>query len=56
MQESIADAKKIPPADLEIPSKEATCAAAKSKETKEVELVLGDKSKMGRIRATLDPK
>jgi hypothetical protein len=56
MQESIADAKKIPPANLKIPSKEATRAAAKSKETKEVELVPGDKSKMARIRATLDPK
>jgi hypothetical protein len=31
--------KKIPPADLEIPSKEATRAAVKSKETKEVELL-----------------
>jgi hypothetical protein len=56
MQQSIADAKKIPPADLEIPNKEATRAAVKSKKTKEVELVLGDKSKTARIGATLDPK
>jgi hypothetical protein len=28
----------------------------KSKETKEVELVPGDKSKTARIEATLDPK
>jgi hypothetical protein len=56
MQQSITDAKKIPPTDLEIPSKEATRAAAKSKETKEVELVPGDKSKMAHIGATLDPK
>jgi hypothetical protein len=56
MQQSITDAKKIPPADLEILSKEATHAATKSKETKEVELVLGDKTKMARIRATLEPK
>jgi hypothetical protein len=56
MQQSIANAKKIPPADLEIPSKEATRVAAKSKETKEVELVLGDKSKTAHIGATLDPK
>jgi hypothetical protein len=34
MQQSITDAKKIPLADLEIPSKEATHVAAKSKETK----------------------
>jgi hypothetical protein len=56
MQQSIANAKKIPPADLAILGKEATRAAVKSKETKEVELVPGDKSKTARIRATLDPK
>jgi hypothetical protein len=56
LQQSIADAKKIPPTDLEIPGKEATRAAVKSKETKEVVLVLGDKSKTARIGATLDPK
>jgi hypothetical protein len=56
MQQSIVDTKKISPADLEIPSKEATRVAAKSKETKEVELVPGDKSKTAHIRATLDPK
>jgi hypothetical protein len=56
MQQSIADANKIPPADLEILGKEATRAAMKSKETKEVELVPGDKSKMARIGASLDPK
>jgi hypothetical protein len=56
MQQSIADAKKIPPVDLEIPSKEATRDALKSKETKEVELVPGDKSKMARIGAILNPK
>jgi hypothetical protein len=56
MQQSIADAKKIPPTNLEIPGKEATCAAVKSKKTKEVELVPGDKSKTARFGATLDPK
>jgi hypothetical protein len=56
MQQSIADAKKIPPVNLEIPSKEATHAATKSRETKEVELVPGDKSKIARIGAALDPK
>jgi hypothetical protein len=55
MQQSIADAK-IPPADLEIPSKEATRATANTKETKEVKLVLGDKTKMALIGAALDPK
>jgi hypothetical protein len=56
MQQSITNTKKIPPADLEIPSKEATRAAAKSKETKEVELVSGDKTKTTRIGAALEPK
>jgi hypothetical protein len=51
MQQFITDAKKIPLADLEIPSIEATRAAAKSKETKEVELVLGDKTKTAHIGA-----
>jgi hypothetical protein len=31
-------------------------AVAKSKETKEVELVTGDKTKMARIGAALEPK
>jgi hypothetical protein len=56
MQQSITNTKKIPPADVEIPSKEASHAATKSKETKEVELVPSDKSKTARIGATLDPK
>jgi hypothetical protein len=56
MQQSIADAKKIPPTNLEIPSREATRASVKSKETKEVELVSCNKFKMARIGATLDPK
>jgi hypothetical protein len=56
MQQSIADAKKIPLTDLEILSKEATHATAKSKETKEVELVPGDKTKTACIGAALEPK
>jgi hypothetical protein len=56
MQQSITNAKKIPPADLEILSKEATRAAAKSKEAKEVELVLGNKTKTAHIGDTLEPK
>jgi hypothetical protein len=56
MQESIADSRKIALEELEILSKEPTRAAAKSKETKEVELVEGDKTKTARIRANLDPK
>jgi hypothetical protein len=56
MQQSIADAKKIPLADLEILSKEATHATTKSKETKEVEQVQGDKTKTACIGAALEPK
>jgi hypothetical protein len=56
MQESIADSKKIALEELEILSKEAACVAVKSKETKEVELVEGDKTKTACIRANLDPK
>jgi hypothetical protein len=56
MQQPIVDAKKIPSADLEIPSKEATRAIAKSKETKEVELVPSDKTKTAHIGVALEPK
>jgi hypothetical protein len=42
MQQFIADAKKIPPADLEILDKEDTRAVVKSEKTKEVELVSSD--------------
>jgi hypothetical protein len=52
---SIADSKKIAPEELEIPSKEAAHATVKSKETKEVKLVEGDKTKTARIGADLDP-
>jgi hypothetical protein len=54
--ESIADSKKIASEELEISSKEAARAATKSKETKEVELVEGDKTKKAHIVANLDPK
>jgi hypothetical protein len=56
MQESITDSKKIALDELEISSKEATRAAAKSKETKEVELVEDDKTKTAHIAADVDPK
>jgi hypothetical protein len=56
MQESIADSKKIAPEELEISSKEAARTTVKSNETKEVELVEGDKTKITRIGADIDPK
>jgi hypothetical protein len=56
MQESITDSKKIIPEELEILIKKAGCVAVKSKETKEVELVEGGKTKTARIGANLDPK
>ena len=55
-QETLADAKKIPQEELEIPRNEAKCQATKSREHKEAELIPGDKSKMALIRAQLDPK
>jgi hypothetical protein len=56
MQESITDSKKIALEELEISSKEAAHAATKSKETKEVELVEGNKTKTACIGADMDPK
>ena len=46
----------IPLEDLEIPTLDAARASTKSREFKEVVLVLDDQSKTARIRADLDPK
>jgi hypothetical protein len=56
MQETLADAKKVPLEEQEIPPKEAARVAMKFKETKDVDLVSGDKTKVARIGANLDPK
>ena len=52
---SMVTAKMVPADDLEIPSLEPPRASAKSKETKEVGLVLDDPSKTMKIGAHLDP-
>ena len=56
MEETLTDAKMIPPEEVEIPRNEPKRKAAKSGEHKEVELVPGDKSKTALIGAQLDPK
>jgi hypothetical protein len=56
IQETLADAKKISPEEVEIPRNEAKRQATKSREHKEVELIPGDKSKTALIGAQLDPK
>ena len=56
VQETLADAKRISPEELEIPRNEAKRQASKSREHKEVELIPSDKSKTTLIGAQLDPK
>ena len=56
MEQTIAEAKMIPPEEAEIPRNEPKRQATKSREHKEVELVPGDKSKTALIGAQLDPK
>jgi hypothetical protein len=56
MEQTIAEAKMIPPEEVEIPRNEPKRKVTKSGEHKEVELVPGDKSKMALIGAQLDPK
>ena len=56
IEETLADAKLIPPEEVEIPGNEPKRQATKSGEHKEVELVPGDKSKTALIGAQLDPK
>jgi hypothetical protein len=56
MEQTIAEAKMIPPEEVEIPRNEPKRKVTKSGEHKEVELILGDKSKTALIGAQLDPK
>jgi len=55
-QDCIMTSQLISSEDLEIPTMEAARASTKSKEVKEVALVLGDQSKTARIGAGLEPK
>ena len=52
----ITDSKKIPMEELAILTQGPPQSATKSKDTKEVELMIVDRSKTARIRAHLDPK
>ena len=56
MEACIADSKKVPTEEQVILTQEPPWSTTKSKDTKEVELVIGDRSKMAQIRAHLDPK
>ena len=56
MASVVTDAKTVPADDLEIPSLEPPRVFAKSKETKEVDLGLGDPSKTMKVGAHLDLK
>jgi len=56
MQDCLMATQQISLEDLETPTMEAARASIKSKEVKEVVLVLDDQSKTARIRADLDPK
>ena len=56
MASVVTDTKTMPTDDLEIPALEPPCSSAKSKETKEVGLILDDPSKTIKIGAHLDPK
>jgi hypothetical protein len=51
MEQTIAEAKMIPPEEVEIPRNEPKRKATKSGEHKEAELVPGDKSKTALIGA-----
>ena len=56
MEVCIADSKKIPTEDQAIPTQEPPRSVTKSKDTKEVELMIGDRSRTARIGTHLDPK
>jgi len=56
MEVCITNSKKIPVEEQAIPTQEPPRSVSKSKDTKEVELVIGDRSRTARIRAHLDPK
>ena len=56
MDACLAESKKVPIEEQEIPMMVVPCEATKAKETKEVSLGLVDPSKIVKIRAHLDPK
>ena len=56
MEACITNSKKVPVEEQAILTLEPPRSATKSKDTKEVELMIVDRSKTARIRAHLDPK
>jgi len=56
MEACIANSKKVPVKEQATPTQEPPWSTTKSEDTKEVELMIGDRSKMARIGAHLDPK
>ena len=56
MEACLAESKKVPMEEQEIPTMVAPRAATKGKETKEVDLSTGDKNETTKIRANLNPK
>jgi len=56
MEVCIADSKKILAEEQAIPTQEPPRSMTKSKDTKEVELMISDRSRTARIGAHLDPK
>ena len=56
MEVYITDSTKIPAEEQAILTQEPPRSVTKSKDTKEVELVIGDRSRTAWIRAHLDPK
>ncbi|XP_066383832.1 uncharacterized protein [Miscanthus floridulus] len=56
MDNCLATSKEVPMEEQEIPMMEAPRAATKAKETKEVDLSIGNKNKTTKIGANLDPK
>ena len=56
MEVCIADSKKILEEEQAIPTQEPPRSVTKSKDTKEVELMIGDRSRTARIGTHLDPK
>ncbi|XP_066341614.1 uncharacterized protein [Miscanthus floridulus] len=56
MDSCLVVSKEVPMEEQEIPMVEAPRAAMKAKETKDVDLVIGDKNKTAKIGANLNPK
>jgi hypothetical protein len=56
IQDRITDSNKVPAEEKEIPTQEPPRSMTKSKEMKEVELIIGDRRKTAQIGAHLNPK